>query len=271
MTQPRAQGPRAQGPEAQSSEVQRGGPQRIPRPSLWTPGRPAPWSELSSPESLVTPERIRSAFPVGRMGRESPVRSTGASEFAVLVPVYGEGSDMSVIVTRRADTLRTHRGEVSFPGGKAELGEVPVGTALREANEEIGLDVRAVEPLGELDHLTTVTRRAYIVPVVGLLTGEPSGPVNAAEVEKVLHVPVAELLQPGVFREEQWGTSEFSRPVYFFELYGDTIWGATAALLRQFLAIVTGTDPGTGADIDPAGDLSEMPHEYDPAAMGEIV
>lgn len=154
--------------------MQRGGPQR-PRPSLWTPGRPAPWSELSSPESLVTPERIRSAFPVGRMGsRVACQRLPGASEFAVLVPVYGEGSDISVIVTRRANTLpHSTSGEVSFPGGKAELGEVPVGTALREANEEIGLDVRAVEPLGELDHLTTVTRRAYIVPVVGLLTGEP--------------------------------------------------------------------------------------------------
>lgn len=189
------------------------------------------------------------------MGHESPVKQLGARQFAVLVPVYGEGNDLTVVLTRRAGSLRTHKGEVSFPGGRAEAGENAVQTALREANEEVGLDPDSVETLGELDHLTTVTRKAYIVPVVGLLEGPPQGPINRAEVDKELHVPVAELLRPDVFREELWGTTEFYRPVYFFELYGDTVWGATAALLRQFLALLTGSDPGSGIDLDPASGM----------------
>ncbi|MCB1257604.1 MAG: CoA pyrophosphatase [Microthrixaceae bacterium] len=242
----------------QPEQLERGGAQVIPRPTLWRPGHGAPWAGLDSPESLITPDRVRAAVPKGRSGIESPVKELGAKQFAVLVPVYGEGKDMTVVLTRRAGSLRTHSGEVSFPGGRAEPGEDAIQTALREANEEVGLDPYSVETLGELDHLTTVTRRAYIVPVVGLLDGPPSGPVNAAEVDKELHVPVTELLRPDVFREELWGTSEFNRPVYFFELYGDTVWGATAALLRQFLAMVTGTDPGDGVAIDPARGMDAM-------------
>lgn len=167
--------------------------------------------------------------------------------------------------------MRTHRGEVSFPGGRADDGEVPTRTALREANEEIGLDPSVVETLGELDHLTTVTRRSYIVPVVGLLTGRPDVVANDAEVEKILHVPVAELLAPGVFREERWGTGETSRPVYFFELYGDTVWGATAALLRQMLAVLTQTDPGGEYDLDPARGIEMIPFELGPDGLGGVV
>ena len=141
------------------------------------------------------------------------------------------------------------------PGGRAEPGESALATALRESSEEIDLDPESVEPLGELDHLTTVTRRAYIVPVVGLLPSRPALRLNEGEVDEALHVPMSELLEPGVFREERWGTPDTARPVYFFELVGDTIWGATAAILRQLLARLTDTDPGTDVDMDPARDL----------------
>ena len=197
----------------------RGGPQPIPRPELWTPGRPAPWTGSSS--GLIVPDRAREVLPVGRRGRESPVKELGAGASAVLIPLYSEGGEMHVVLTRRAQTLRTHRGEVSFPGGRAEPGEDPVTTAIREAQEEIGLSPAVVEPLGELDHLTTITRRSYIVPVVGLLPARPEGEMNPAEVEKVLYVPLSELMSPEVYREEQWGSPEMSRPVYFFDLGPD--------------------------------------------------
>lgn len=243
--------------DGQSIDRRRGGDQIIPRPSLWRPGRPAPWSALSSPSKLITPDRVRNVIPAGRNGLVSSVKDHGANPFAVLVPLYEDGSDMRVVLTRRASNMRTHSGEISFPGGKAEPAETPVQTALREANEEVGLDPYSVEALGELDHLTTVTRRAFIVPVVGLLDGPPQGPINPAEVAKEIHVPLEELMEPGVFREEQWGTEEFHRPVYFFEIEGETIWGATAAMLRQFLALVTGTDPGSVVDRDPAAGMDE--------------
>lgn len=249
----------------------RGGPQIIPRPQLWTPGRPAPWSQIGDTSGLIVPDRVRSALPPTREGRPSPVRELGASPSAVLVPLYEHDGELHVVLTRRAQSLRTHKGEVSFPGGRADPGETYVQAALREAHEEVLLDPALVEPLGELDHLTTVTRRAYIVPVVGLIHGRPELGRNPAEVEAVLHVPLSELMAPGVFREERWGEGDSARPVYFFDLVGDTVWGATAALLRQLLALLTGTDPGGLTDLDPARGIGMIPFQLDDQGLGNVV
>lgn len=235
---------------------ERGGPQLIPRPAVWSAGRPAPWAGLDAAKRIITPDRARELFPPDLRGLPSPVAAEGGTPSAVLVPLYDHDDGLHVVLTRRAWTLRTHRGEIAFPGGRAEPGEDARTTALREAGEEVDLDPSVVEPLGQLDHLTTVTRRAYIVPVLGLLDRRPSLRPNDGEVDQVLHVPLRELLRDDVFREERWGTPELSRPVYFFELVGDTVWGATAAMLRQMLARLTGTDPGGPIDTDPARDTS---------------
>lgn len=173
---------------------------------------------------------------------------------AVLAPLYahpGSGSfsgfgDLAhVVLTRRAKGMRQHSGEVSFPGGRRDPGEELWQTALREANEEIALDPSIVRRIGELDHLRTVTSRAWIVPYVGeLVLPQPMKPVlvpSPAEVAHVLHMSLAELLEPEIFFEELWTFGEVTRPVFFFEVEGDTIWGATAAMLRNLLSIVTGT------------------------------
>lgn len=161
---------------------------------------------------------------------------------AVLVPLYEQDGAVHVVLTRRAQHLRSHRGEVSFPGGGQEPGEDLRTTALRESHEETGLDPASVEIIGELDHLETVTSRSFITPYVGVLPGRPQLEPNPAEVERILHVSLRDLLDPRVFREERWGLPPLDRPIYFFEVVGDTIWGATAAMLRNFLALVTGTD-----------------------------
>lgn len=247
----------------------RGGPQFIPRPDEWRRGRPAPWHPdpdgSGPPGPAAWPrldlDRVRRVFPPERRGRRSPVETSGAAPSAVLV-AFSEGSHdgaaggLHVLLTRRSWGLRTHSGEVSFPGGRCDLGETPAKAAVREAHEEVALDPGHVEVLGELDHLTTVTRRAYIVPVVAVLCGRPGLTANPAEVDAVLSVPVEELLSPEVFREERWGSDELHRPVYFFELVGDTVWGATAAMLRQALALLVGVDPGSLTDLDPARGVS---------------
>ena len=246
--------------------VERGGPQKIPRPDIWTPGRPAPWAGLDSSSRLILPERIRSVYPRSRAGLATPVTAQGAAASAVLIPIYDLDGELHVVLTRRSWTMRTHKGEVSFPGGRADPGEDALTAAIREAREEVSLDPALVEPLGELDHLTTVTRRAYIVPVVALLSEPPQLHPNDAEVDRVLHGPLSELTADGVFREEVWGEGPLSRPIYFFDLDGDTVWGATAAMLRQLLARLTGTDPGTVIDLDPARDVPSgfrLPGEAD--------
>ena len=189
----------------------------------------------------------------GRVGDVSPVETSGASPSAVLVPLYPSDQGIHVVLTRRASTLRTHQGEVSFPGGRSDPGETPVQTALREAGEEISLDTASATPLGELDHLSTVTRRAYIVPVVAWLEERPELSPSEAEVAAVLHVPLSELLDLGVYREERWGTPPADRPVHFFELQGDTVWGATAAMLRQFFTLALGLPTEPREVWDPAG------------------
>ena len=98
-----------------------------------------------------------------------------------------------------------------------------------------------MEVVGELDHLSTITSGSFIVPYVGIVPGRPDLRPDAAEVDAVLHVPLSELLLPEVFREEMWLLGSLERPIVFFDLVGDTIWGATASMLRQLLGLITGT------------------------------
>lgn len=161
---------------------------------------------------------------------------------AVLAPLYEEDGQVFVVLTRRAQHLRSHHGEVSFPGGGQDPGEDLLETARREAREETAMDTSHLEMIGELDHLETVMSRSYIVPFVGALPGRPELMASPDEVELILHVPLDELLDDHVYHEERWGLPPLDRPLIFFEIVGDTIWGATGAMLRNLLAVATGVE-----------------------------
>lgn len=189
-------------------------------------------------------DRVREALAAAEPPRPADTESPGVSASAVLAPLYEVDGEVVVVLTRRAQHLRSHKGEVSFPGGRQEPGESLWETALREAREEVGLDAAEVTAIGELDHLRTVMSQSFIVPFVGELARVPRLTPSPDEVELVLHVPLWELMADGVFREERWGVPPMDRPIYFFEVVGDTIWGATGAMLRNLLGLVTGTyDP----------------------------
>jgi 8-oxo-dGTP pyrophosphatase MutT (NUDIX family) len=211
---------------------------------------------------VLTVDRLRAAFD-GRIGVPSFVefeRDAAARPSAVLAAFYEHAGELYVVLTRRSWSLRAHTGEVSFPGGRQDANDATlVDAALREAHEEIALDPETVDVLGELDHLMTITSRSFIVPFVAVLPGRPALTPNDAEVDAVLHVPVAELLADDVYREERWqffgrppwippdapfGDGPGDRPIFFFELVGDTIWGATAAMLRHLLGLALGLDVG---------------------------
>ncbi len=223
----------------------RGGDQIIPRPLNARAGRPAPWADLPADRRRPSLADVRAALeaagPAIPSERELVPEIERAS--AVLAPLYEADGDLFVILTRRTWTMRSHSGEVSFPGGRQDDADADLWhTGLREAQEEIALDPSLPERIGELDHLSTVTSRSFIVPYVAALSGEPETRANPDEVSAVLHVPVAELLDPAIFREETW-TFPWAedRPIFFFELVGDTVWGATGAMLRQLLGLATGT------------------------------
>jgi 8-oxo-dGTP pyrophosphatase MutT (NUDIX family) len=172
--------------------------------------------------------------------RFRPTATTGSS--AVLIPLYEEDEQTLVVLTRRSLAMRSHTWEVSFPGGRADDGESPWQTALREAHEEVALDPRVVRPIGELDRFVTVGSQSLVHPMVGALADRPALTPSPAEVDQILHVPLSELLLDGVFREEVWAIGDALRPITFFELYGNTVWGATAAMLRQLLVLTLDLD-----------------------------
>ena len=209
-------------------------------------GGPAPWAHLAAELRRPTMAEIRAVMASAPSPRSQAV-GNGELRSAVLAGLYGEKRPQ-IVLTRRSKRLRNHSGEVSFPGGRQEPGESLWITALREAEEEIALERSSVLHLGELDHLRTVSSRSWIVPYVAEITDPhlviPQLQAAPDEVELVLHVGLDELLEDGVFREELWTFGEFTRPVFFFEIEGDTVWGATAAMLRNLLSIITGThDP----------------------------
>lgn len=223
----------------------RGGEQIIPRPLATRPGRPAPWADLRPDQRRPTLDDVRRALdaagPALRSERETMPDVDVAA--AVLALLYEDDDELYVVLTRRTWNLRSHSGEVSFPGGRRDGADADLWqTALRETREEIALDTSVVTLIGELDHLATVSSHSYIVPYVAALPGKPGTTANPHEVSAILHVSIRELLDPAIFREERWQLPwAEDRPIFFFELVGDTVWGATGAMLRQLLGLVTGT------------------------------
>ena len=220
----------------------------IPRPADMRLGGPPPWAELSPAELVIDLAALRDRLAV--MGElqviDGPVPVASPRQSAVLAPLYLGEDGPAVVLTRRAAHLRNHRGEVSFPGGRQEDHDVDlVATALREAHEEIRLAPETVEVVGRLDRLGTFVSQSMIHPFVGLLPGRPHDLVaDPGEVEHILHVPLADLLDPDAFHEEIWRFPDGNdRALVFFEVVGDTIWGATARMLRQLLSAALGLDP----------------------------
>lgn len=166
----------------------------------------------------------------------------------MLVPIFEAGGEARVILTKRPETMPSHRGEIAFPGGKLETDQDASlrAAALREAHEEIGLDPAGVEIVAELETMTTVAGRFTLTPFVGLLATPPVLHPDPIEVVRVLEVPISELLD--VYREERWDVpAEMGagagpdRPIHFFELADETVWGATARILARLLTHLTAT------------------------------
>jgi 8-oxo-dGTP pyrophosphatase MutT (NUDIX family) len=162
-----------------------------------------------------------------------------ARRAAVLIPVFELHGETYLAFIRRASTLRSHSGEIAFPGGKVEDDEsFPVMTALREAHEEIGLDPASIEVLGILPPVFTVVSNYLITPVVAYL---PSGlgtlTLQASEVAEVILAPLRRLSDPAIAHIEQWSRSGEVRTVYFYMYDAYQIWGATGRILAAFLEL----------------------------------
>ncbi|MDV3257159.1 MAG: CoA pyrophosphatase [Sphingomonas sp.] len=179
-------------------------------------------------------ERIRTALsaapPAGLLRGDLVEGNEGESRQAAVLVAITQRSRPGLILTVRHEGLRTHAGQVAFPGGRIDEGEDAVSAALREANEELGLDPALVTPLGAADPYVTVTGYS-VLPVVALVPPDLDLAPNPAEVADWFEAPLDFVLDP--INQRQM-TAEYrgrTRHYYQIDWEGRQIWGATAAML----------------------------------------
>lgn len=167
---------------------------------------------------------------------------------AVLIALVDHGAEINVLLTRRAEHLEHHPGEISFPGGHIEQNDPhAVAAALRETHEEIGLAPESVEVLGRLDDYVTRTG-FHITPVVGMVRPPLHIKPDPYEVDEVFEVPLAFFLDPANHHRHQRIYEGAQRSFYAMP-YGDYyIWGATAGMLVNLYQTLTPETDGTPQD-----------------------
>ncbi|HEV8630309.1 MAG TPA: CoA pyrophosphatase [Thermoanaerobaculia bacterium] len=153
---------------------------------------------------------------------------------AVLVPLYVDAGGLWVLLTRRAEDMPYHRGQIAFPGGSLELGEDPWAAALRESEEEIGLDPKQVLPLGLLDEADTPTG-FHVQPVVGAVPYPVETRPAAREVAEIFALPLAAVANPQLIERRDILVDGTPRPITVFHVGKRQIWGVTALVLWNLL------------------------------------
>ena len=157
---------------------------------------------------------------------------------AALLLVYPHADALHLLLTVRTGQLAQHAGQVSLPGGRLEPGETVANAALRESREEVGLDPQAVRLLGTLSTLYIPVSDFALHPVVGVTDSRPNLHIASDEVERILEIPLTDLLTTaGPYRGYRWHDGRQIQ-VPFFEVGDERVWGATAMVLAELLAIV---------------------------------
>lgn len=170
------------------------------------------------------------------------IRVAGGTQAAVLVPLYVERGELHVVLTQRRHDLRRHAGEISFPGGRYEQGERDLlATALREAQEEIGLPAAGVEIIGALTPTPTIATGYAVYPFVGVIEPGMRWTLQAREVEEVIELSLASL-------RAGFGRRRLVRrglPIVTdaYTVGGHLIWGATARILSELIERVAAIEP----------------------------
>ena len=181
--------------------------------------------------------------PSPRLGWDPLKFPAGATDGAALLLVYPHDDTLHLALTVRGSGLRNHTGQVSLPGGRVDDGETIETAALREANEEIGLDPAAVELLGRLTPLHIPVSGFLLHPVVGFTSMRPAFQRAEWEVARIIETPVRLLSDPAVVKREFQtrvvGGQSIDVTVPYFDIDGEKVWGATAMVLAEFCAILT--------------------------------
>jgi 8-oxo-dGTP pyrophosphatase MutT (NUDIX family) len=161
------------------------------------------------------------------------------AQASVLLPLFIRDSHHWLLFMRRADTVKYHKGEISFPGGVVDEKDYSLeSTAKRETFEEIGVKEEDIEILGQLDDMTTMTSRFIVHPFVGTVPFPYKFRINKKEVEQLIEVPLRFFLDPSQPRpfSINYRGNTFETPAFIYE--GNVIWGATERILENFISVI---------------------------------
>ena len=216
-----------------------GGAQNIPRPDTARVIDENPFVGLdaSALNALNSLETVSNALVKFRPDPHLQTPQALARPSAVLIGLFQSACGVEVILTRRSHQLTNHRGEISFPGGRLDDGETVVAAALRETQEEIGINPSEAQVIAELSGMATVVSNSHIVPVVAIYKDVPKMQPMNSEVDRVFTVPLSELIRSDTYSQEHWKFPDRELQINFFYLDDETIWGATARMLLQVMML----------------------------------
>jgi 8-oxo-dGTP pyrophosphatase MutT (NUDIX family) len=160
---------------------------------------------------------------------------------SVLVPLYVDAGELWTVLTKRTDTLPSHRSQIAFPGGGRELKEDPWAAALRETEEEIGLERKVVLKLGELDEVES-PMGFRVIPCVGAIPYPYKAKPNEAEIAEVFSLPLSAFANPRMVEEREVVINGMKRNLLIYHIGNRQIWGLTARILQNLLVRV-GLEP----------------------------
>lgn len=187
-------------------------------------------SQQPDPASWILQVRHQLASPAPR--RLTPGEGRQA---AVLVPLFVDAGELWTLLTRRTESLPTHKSQIAFPGGGTEPGETPWQTALRETEEELGLDPKKILPLGELDELATPSGYR-IIPCAGVLPVPFETRINPDEIAEDFRVPLSAFAHPRMVEDRRVSIDGVERTIRVYHVGSRQIWGLTARILQLLLS-----------------------------------
>jgi 8-oxo-dGTP pyrophosphatase MutT (NUDIX family) len=173
----------------------------------------------------------RIPVPIGRM-KKSPIASS------VLILLFEENNSFNFILTLRSTKVETHKGQISLPGGVQEKNESLKETALRETKEEIGVLPKTIEIIGELSYVNIPFSGYKVHPYVGWVSAPPKLIPSAQEVERIIIVPVNELIDEKNQTQKKTILRRIPVTMPYFSLKGEIVWGATSMILSEFKQII---------------------------------
>ena len=184
------------------------------------------------PAELPDAHRIGAALERSLRGRRPVELDEPGRRAAVLLVLYDRGDRPHLLLTKRTETVPSHPGQISLPGGVAEPGDGSLErTALRETEEEVGLSSSRLRLVAELDDVTTMVSGFIVRPFVAVARGPVAPTLSDAEVARIMEVPLADLLRADEALPERPAPLALRYP-----LDGEDVWGATARILRGFCA-----------------------------------